>query len=84
MFNAFNGQVNIAGEKTNYISFGGGTKNLVIIPGVGDGLKTVKGMALPFAMMYRRLAVSFSGIRRFLFFRGVCLRSQVAVNTPRS
>ena len=27
-----------------------------MIPGVGDGLKPVKGMALPFALLYRSLA----------------------------
>ena len=26
---------------------------MIIIPGVGDGFKTVKGLAIPFAMMYK-------------------------------
>lgn len=43
----------------NYICFGKGNKNLIIIPGVGDGLKTVKGMAVPFAIMYKRFAKDF-------------------------
>ena len=66
MFNAFNGQVNIDGECTDYISFGKGEKNIVLIPGVGDGLKTVKGMALPFAFLYRELAKDF---RVYVFSR---------------
>ena len=33
---------------------------MVILPGVGDGLQTVKGMALPFALMYRTLAKDFT------------------------
>lgn len=37
----------------NYISFGKGKKNLILIPGLGDGLKTVKGTSLPFSIMYQ-------------------------------
>lgn len=44
----------------DYIRFGNGSKTLVMIPGVGDGLKTVKGMALPFAILYRSLAKEFT------------------------
>ena len=36
----------------NYIKFGTGKKTLIMIPGVGDGLKTVKGLAVPFYMLY--------------------------------
>ncbi len=39
----------------DYISFGKGNKNLIIIPGLGDGLRTVKGMAIPLAFMYKSL-----------------------------
>lgn len=35
------------------IQFGSGRKQLIMIPGLGDGLTTVKGLALPFALMYR-------------------------------
>lgn len=59
MFNATNGQINTNGEQTDFISFGKGDKNLIIIPGVGDGLKTVNGMALPFAFLYRELAKDY-------------------------
>ena len=37
----------------NVIQFGSGPKHLMMIPGLGDGLTTVKGLALPFAWMYR-------------------------------
>lgn len=30
----------------NYVSFGNGSDTLVMLPGLGDGLTTVKGMAL--------------------------------------
>ena len=44
----------------DYIRFGRGKKVLVIIPGVGDGLKTVRGMAVPFAFLYRVLSKDFT------------------------
>ena len=60
MFHAKNGRLQLPGGKMDYICFGSGKKILVMIPGVGDGLKTVKGMALPFAVLYRTLAGDFS------------------------
>ena len=52
-YNAKNGEIKIDDTNAYYISFGKGTKNLIIIPGVGDGLKLVKGLAIPFSIMYR-------------------------------
>ena len=40
----------------DYVTFGKGIQPLVIIPGLGDGLQTVKGMAMPFSITYRILA----------------------------
>lgn len=60
MLNAQNGCLTIPTGEMDYIRFGSGAKTLVMIPGVGDGLKTVKGMALPFALMYRTLAKDFT------------------------
>lgn len=37
----------------NYISFGKGKKNLILIPGLGDGLTTVKGKSIPFSLLYQ-------------------------------
>ena len=59
-YNAKNHRVTIDGDTTDFISFGKGKKNLVIIPGVGDGLKTAKGLAIPFAFMYRLFAKDFT------------------------
>ena len=44
-----NGQ--IAGME--YIRFGRGPRTLVMLPGLGDGLRTVKGTDIPMAWMYR-------------------------------
>ena len=40
----------------DYVTFGKGKQPLVIIPGLGDGLQTVKGMAMPFSITYRIFA----------------------------
>lgn len=56
LYNAKNGTVKIGGTDMDYIRFGSGEKNLIILPGLGDGLQTVKGTALPMAFMYRLFA----------------------------
>ena len=45
---------------TDYIRFGRGARNLIILPGLGDGLRTVKGTAAPMAWMYRIFAKDFT------------------------
>ena len=56
LYHAKNG--NICG--TDYIRFGTGNRVLIILPGLGDGLQTVKGTALPMAWMYRIFAKDFT------------------------
>ena len=56
--NAKNGVLKIEDTDMHYISFGNGPKNLIMIPGLGDGLKTTKGMAVPFSVMYKDFAIS--------------------------
>ena len=58
--NAINGCLTLTSGEMDYIRFGSGERVMVMLPGVGDGLKTVKGMALPFAVMYRPLARDFT------------------------
>ena len=43
-----------------YIRFGTGKKNLILLPGLGDGLRTVKGTVLPMALYYRALAKNYT------------------------
>ena len=45
---------------TDYIRFGTGKQVLLILPGLGDGLRTVKGTTLPIAWMYRIFAKDFT------------------------
>lgn len=59
MFNARNEYIKLNHFDCDYISFGKGKDTLIMLPGVGDGFKTAKGVALPFAMMYRCFAENF-------------------------
>ena len=55
-----NGSVTVENRKLNYIRFGGGDRTLVMLPGLGDGLRSVRGLAMPMALMYRRLTGHFT------------------------
>ena len=44
----------------DYIRFGTGKKTLIMLPGLGDGLRTTKGTALPMALYYRCLAKDYT------------------------
>ena len=43
-----------------YIRFGTGKKTLIMLPGLGDGLRTMKGTALPMALLYRDFAKEYT------------------------
>ena len=43
-------------KSMEYVTFGKGKDPLVIILGLGDGLQTVKGIAIPLSIIYRILA----------------------------
>lgn len=59
MRKSINGNLKIGNTDMDYISFGKGDKVLVIIPGLADGIITVKGTAKVFAFMYRKYAKKF-------------------------
>ena len=50
--NATNGSLQIGNTDMDFVVFGKGDKNLLMIPGLGDGLKTVKGTAILMSKMY--------------------------------
>ncbi len=56
MLGARTGHVTVAGSPMYYNRFGRGADHLVLIPGLGDGLRTVKGMAPMMAWMFRAYA----------------------------
>ena len=53
LYNAENRSIKIGNTDMEYISFGTGKQNLIMLPGLGDGLKTVKGTALPMAVLFK-------------------------------
>lgn len=60
LFDAKNGTLEMDGATMDYIRFGTGESVLIILPGLGDGLQTVKGTALPMALMYREFGKKFT------------------------
>lgn len=70
MANAKNGSVLIDHTEMHYVSFGSGEKVLILLPGLSDGLTTVKGKALLLAMPYR---LFFEEYTVYLFSRKVDL-----------
>ena len=59
MLHAGNGHLAMGDARMDYIVFGRGEKHLIMLPGLGDGLLTVRGKALPFALLYRMYAKHF-------------------------
>jgi pimeloyl-ACP methyl ester carboxylesterase len=62
----YGGWVDIGDGVIDYVVFGRGEKNLVILPGLSDGIKTVKGMASFFALSYREYGEDY---RVYVFSR---------------
>lgn len=58
-WNAKDGSVRIDDTEMDYVTFGMGKENLVMIPGLGDGLTTVKGMAAIMAFTYKIFAKNY-------------------------
>ncbi len=61
-----NGTVPLGDGGMDYAAFGTGDRALVMLPGLGDGLRTVKGMAAPFSWLYREYAGAY---RVYVFSR---------------
>ena len=60
LYHAKNGNLPMENSDMDYISFGTGKEALILIPGLGDGLTTVKGKALAFALLYRMYAKDYT------------------------
>ena len=60
LYNAHNRNIKIGSTDMDYVSFGTGKKNMVMIIGLNDGLFPVKGTALPLAIAYRIFATQYT------------------------
>ena len=60
MHHAKNGCVRLGKSSMHYVSFGQGEQTLVLLPGLSDGLATVKGKALLLAEPYRMFFEDFT------------------------
>lgn len=60
LLNAKNGTLSIDGTAMDYIRFGAGKEILIMLPGLGDGLRSTRGTALPMALLYRVFARDFT------------------------
>lgn len=58
-YGAKNGSLKIDNANMHYISYGTGKRVLIILPGLGDGLRMVKGAAVPFSYEYRIFAKDY-------------------------
>lgn len=59
-WNAKNGNIRMDDTSMDYVSFGKGSNTLIMLPGLGDGLTTVKGMAVLMAGLYRSFAKDYT------------------------
>lgn len=57
--NTKNGKIKIDDTDAYYVSFGEGSKNLIIVLGVGDGFKTVEGLATQFLATYKEFTKDY-------------------------
>ena len=57
---AKNGSISMDGTTMDYIRFGCGKGTLIMLPGLGDGLRSMKGTALPMALLYRAYAKEYT------------------------
>lgn len=60
LWDARGGNVSVGGASMPYVRFGHGEKQLVILPGLSDGLATVEGKALLLAPPYRAFFDKFT------------------------
>ena len=58
--NAKNGTVRLKDGSMDYICFGSGERTLIMLPGLGESLRSMKGGALPMALVYRCFAKDFT------------------------
>lgn len=59
LYHAQNGTVKIENAEIDYVCYGTGDKILIMLPGLGDALRSIKGSALPFALAYHKHSADY-------------------------
>lgn len=59
IYQAKEGEVIVNGTAMPYVVFGSGTKPLILLPGLSDGIKSVRGHAAVLAFTYREFAKKY-------------------------
>ena len=81
LWNAKDGCARFDGAEMDYVRFGSGEKHLILLPGLSDGLATVKGKALllapPYKLFFEKYTVWMFSRRRGLP-RGFSIRDMAA------
>lgn len=57
---AKSGTLQLSKGSMDYIRFGSGKRTLIILPGLGDSLRSMRGLALPTALIYRVFAKHYT------------------------
>ena len=76
LYNAKNKSVLVHNVSMSYVEFGSGTKTLVLLPGLVDGLRNVKGQALNLALFYREFTKDF---KVYIFSRKDILQEDYSI-----
>jgi len=59
LYNAQNGTIKLENAEIDYVCYGTGEKILIMLPGLGDALRSIKGTALPFALAYHKHSADY-------------------------
>ncbi len=60
MLHAKNGSVSLRDGEMDYVRFGKGKRVLIMLPGLGEALQSVKGTALPMFFLYQTFSKDFT------------------------
>ena len=60
LWNAKHGSLMLGDARMEYVRFGAGKRTLVMLPGLGESLRSMKGTAVPMSAMYREFAKDFT------------------------
>lgn len=59
LYHAQNGTVKLETGEIDYVCYGTGDKIMIMLPGLGDALRSIKGTALPFALAYHKHSADY-------------------------